>query len=214
MAEVGCVKDGNFQNLETNNLFLSGNSLLTSTYVSIGGIADDQVAVAATGLTKNAIHVINGNLTTAGTKIILPSKAQVATFGLEIGDFYTFVVGVRSTRAGGHQISTDAADDGGGAGAYLLGGVKLVRAASGVANAASGNNQPIEVSNIWAVTGTDEMVVMDADDAVGGGEAGSFVTFRYLGNIGANSIPGWMLNGEIISTTAATTGVATFIPFA
>jgi hypothetical protein len=214
MAETGCLKDGNFQNLETEVLEVNGNRLRVSSYVTLGATGSGNTAVAATSLTKNAVHILNGNLTDASTKVILPSKAQCASFGLVAGDFYTFVVGLRSTAAIGHTISTDAADDTSGAGAYLLGGVRLIRAASGVANAASGNSAPTEFSSIWPVTATDEMVVMDADDAVGGGEAGSWVTFRYVGNIGANSIPGWMLSGEIISVTPASTGAACFIPFA
>ena len=218
MGEVGCLKDGNFQNLETQDLLLDGNRLNTTKYVSIGDNTAADIPILATGLTKNAVHIINGNGGNHGTTITLPSKAEIATFGLVIGDFYTFVVGSESTRAIGHTIRTDdKVPDGGlgnadGTGAFLIGGVRLIRSAGGVANATSGNDQPTELTSIYPQYGTDELVLLKADDATGGGGGGSHVTFRYMGQFGPGSgdTVHWKLSGEILSASAASTGATTF----
>jgi hypothetical protein len=220
MGEVGCLKDGNFQNLETAELHLNGNRLNTTTYVSIGGIAAEVQNIVATDLTKNAVNIINGNGTDHGSTITLPSKAEIATLGLVVGDFYTFVVGSQSTASGGHIIMADAAADGAGAGAYLIGGVRLIRAAAGTvaanlcadATAATPVTGPA-VTSVYPIYGTDERIVMQFDDGTGGGGSGSHVTFRYMGAFGLGTTVHWMLSGEILSNTAVSTGVTLFTAF-
>jgi len=205
MGEVGCLKDGNFQNLETNGLFVGGRSLRAAAYSNLGTIGDAAAAgnlIPATSLTENGVHIIIGNGTTDKVTVTMPALAAVPA----IGTFYTFVLGARSTTANGggngHTIKLPAAGAGGG---WLCGSVRLVRATGGAAHASN----TTELVHIFPLSGTDEMIEMQSDDATGGGEPGSFITLTYIGLVDGTN-PGWFVDGTIVSSTVASTGATSF----
>jgi len=220
MAEVGCLKDGNFQNLETKVLEVNGNALKVSGYVTIGGTAAGSTTFGTVhdvafgrALTKNAVHIINGAAAANATTIItLPTAAQISSYGIEVGDFYTFVVGVSAASAG-HVIKLDAAPSN-GAGGYMIGNIRLVRGLLGAADAASGVSVAGELSAVYAVYGTDEKISMiSGGDPANGGREGSYVTCRYIGSLGlltSGGNPHWLISGEVITDIAASTGADIF----
>jgi len=209
MAEVGCLKDGNFQNLETNGLHVGGRPLRAAAYTNLGTVGAGKAGanlIAATSLTPNAVHVIIGNGAADSVVVTMPALAAVPA----LGTFYTFVLGARSTStdsgADGHTIKLPAAGPGGG---WLCGSVRLVRATAGAAHASN----TTELVHVFPLSGTDEMIHMQSNDAVGGGEPGSFVTLTYIGLVDGTN-PGWFVDGTIVSSTIASTGANSFAPHA
>lgn len=212
MAESGCLKDGNFQNLEAQQIMLGNNSLRIAGFVNIGTPGGGAQTTAATALSKNSVHIINGDIDgTDSMTVTLPALAEVPS----VGDFYTFFLACKSeltaATGNGHTIKLPAAGPGGG---NMFGAVKLCRIpATGIALAdTTADGQTIDV-RISPVPGTDEMIEMQSNDATGGGEPGSWITCTYMGLTDGTN-PGWYITGEIISKTAASTGNTTFDAFA
>jgi len=67
MGEIGCLKDGNFQNLETQQLMLGGSSIHNTIESSGLLLIDTTVAVGDTPLVANRIHYIADTPTGART---------------------------------------------------------------------------------------------------------------------------------------------------
>ena len=125
MAETGCMKDANFQNLEAQQIMLGNNTLRVSGFVSLDDGGTNAEAVAATGLTPNAVHILGGNLTGGTITVTLPTGAANVP---NVGDFYTFLIGIKSTT--GHTIQIGTAND------KIVGAVKYIRVpATGLATA-------------------------------------------------------------------------------
>jgi len=212
MAESGCMKSGNFQNLEAQQIVLGGNTLKVAGFVNIDNGGADANAVAATGLTVNAVHIIGGNGTTGATIVTLPDVDNVPN----VGDFYTFLIGEPSTAADGHHIRTASA---GVAGGILVGSLEYIRynTETGLALAKFGStgaaNDQTSAVYIAPVKGTSEMICLDSDIADGGGLAGSWVTVTYIGTPDKTN-PTWYINGQVFSIDPNGTGEKVFKVFA
>jgi hypothetical protein len=212
MGEIGCLKDGNFQNLEASTIMLGNSTLRVAGFVNIGTAGGVAQTTAATSLVKNSVHIINGDIDgTDSMTVTLPALAEVPA----VGDFYTFLLACKSEltagTGNGHTIKLPAAGPGGG---NMFGAVKLCRVpVAGTALAdTTADGQTIDV-RVSPVPGTDEMIEMQSDDATGGGEAGSWITCTFMGLTDGTN-PSWYITGEIISLTAASTGNTTFDAFA
>ena len=209
MAEVGCLKDGNFQNLQAQQIMLGNNTIRISGFVNLDSGGGDAEAVAATGLTKNAVHIIGGDLTNGAVTVTLPTTTAVP----DVGDFYTFLIGGKSTAAGGHVIRCGAATD------KIVGAVQYIRIpATGLATANFGTTAAAndQTNAVYITpnhdTTTDDQINLDADIADGGGVEGSWVTFTYIGTplTTDGTLFTWYVTGQIISVDPNGTGAAVF----
>ena len=117
MGEVGCLKDGNFQNLETQQLMLGG-SRIDASLESSGILQIDAAATGAIEFAKNSILFMSAVNTDART-ITLPELST-----LQDGDKFLFIIGIAMNGGvtAGHtlQISTAGTD-----GPKIVGSVML-----------------------------------------------------------------------------------------
>ena len=95
MAEVGCLKDGHFQNLEASNILLGSKSLVAP-LSSQGKIILDPIAaltdagdgnVTLDSTHMGSVYIISGVLSAHGRSITLPDITQV-----NVGEQILFVV--------------------------------------------------------------------------------------------------------------------------
>ena len=129
MGEVGCLKDGNFQNLETQQLMLGG-SRIDASLESSGALQLDAVANGAIAFAKNSIlymSVINDDART----ITLPELST-----LQDGDKFLFIIGV-AMNGGVNSAHTLTISTGGTDGAKIIGAVMLSHTATSTALLAS-----------------------------------------------------------------------------
>lgn len=206
MAESGCMQDANFQNLQAQQIMLGNNTLRVAGFVSLDSGGTDAAAVAATGLTVNSVHIIGGNLTSGAVTVTLPTGTAVPA----VGDFYTFLIGGKSTATGGHTVKCGAATD------KLVGGVQYLRVPTTGLATAGGTLGTDQTSAVFITpnqdTTTDDLVNLDADIADGGGVEGTWLTFTYIGTpLTANgTLHTWYLSGQVITSDANGTGAAVF----
>ena len=117
MAETGCLKDGNFQNLETQQLMLGG-SRIDASLESSGALQLDNAANGAIAFAKNSIlymSVIND----AARVITLPELST-----LQDGDKFLFIIGT-AMNGGSNPGHTLTISTGGSDGAKIIGAVML-----------------------------------------------------------------------------------------
>ena len=151
MAETGCLKDGNFQNLQVEGL-LTGNKINVK-----------NITTATTVLTdadSGCICTINVGSNVA-TTITLP-----AITSSNIGTYYEFFIGTENT--GGIDILTASTDD--ATGDTFVGAIKIeINAAWGADNA-----QDDGVFYLLA-SGDHNQINMTGAEENGAGEVGSYV---------------------------------------
>ena len=210
MGESGCLRDASFQNLEAQQIMLGNNTLRVTGFVNIDNGGATASAVVATGLTKNAVHIIGGNLTGGAVTLTLPTGTAVPN----VGDFYTFLIGAKSTT--GHVIKCGHAND------ILVGGVQYIRVpASGLANqygqdGTAANKAASQTNAVYITpnqnTTADDLVKLDADAADGGGVEGTWLTFTYIGTPATTdgTKHAWYLSGQIFTIDPNGTGAAVF----
>jgi hypothetical protein len=212
MAEVGCLKDGNFQNLEVTSTFMQGgNAFKVAGYQLITTTADAETT-AGSALTPNGIHFLAvdaaGDVGTNNETITLPA----AGVGLNIGDFFTFVVVRASTHATGFTITTATADK-------IVGVCELrsVAATAIVADATARGGASTAVTNNLdlvgdiSAAGVNSIVLDGGSGANVAGAAGTQITLTYVGNpdaLGANAM--YYVSGIITSVDPNGTGATTF----
>ena len=209
MAEPGCLHDANFQNLEAQQIMLGNNTIRVAGFVNLDSGGTNAEEVLATGLTKNSVHIIGGNLTAGAVTVTLPTATAVPN----VGDFYTFLIGAKSTASSGHVIKCGDAND------KLIGCVQYIRVpAIGVATATFGSTGSAndQTNAVYITpnqdTTTDDLVSLDADVANGGGVEGTWITFTYVGTpiTADGTLHTWYLTGQIISIDPNGTGAAVF----
>ena len=210
MAEVGCLRNGNFQNLEVASVFMQGgNKLKVAGYQSITTTAAAETTAAST-LTANGIHFLAvdavADVSTNTETITLPAAGA----GINVGDFFTFVVIRASTAAVGFTITTATNDK-------IVGVVDVVHVTNttvvSLANRQNTDGDPRDENNIdyagqCDATGVDSIVLRGGtgDNA---GEAGSVLTLTYAGNPdGTNAM--YIATGRLISSDPDGTNAGTF----
>jgi len=210
MGEVGCLNDGIFQNLEVSSTFMqAGNKLKVAGYQLITTTGAGET-VAASTLTPNGIHFlavdVAGDIATNNSTITLPTAGA----GLDIGDFFTFVVVRASTQATGFTITTASADK--------LTGVCRLRSITtgaivedatkrGGATDAAVNTSGF-VGDITAA-GVNNIVLDGHNDNDCAGAGGTHITITYTGNPdGTNAM--YYVTGVITTLDINSTGAACF----
>ena len=117
MGEVGCLKDGNFQNLETQQLMLGG-SRIDASLESSGILQIDAAANGAIEFAKNSILFMSAVNDDART-ITLPELST-----LQDGDKFLFIIGI-AMNGGANAAHTLQISTGGTDGAKIIGSVML-----------------------------------------------------------------------------------------
>lgn len=210
MAEVGCLKDGNFQNLEVTSTFMQGgNAFKVAGYQLITTTAAGE-NTAGSDLTPNGIHFlavdVAADVAANNKTITLPAAGT----GLNIGDFFTFVVVRASTHATGFTITT-ATDD------KIVGVCELRSVASTAITAdatARGGASTAAVNNLDLVgdisaAGVNSIVLDGGSGADVAGAAGTQITLTYVGNPdGTNAM--YYVSGTITSVDPNGTAETTF----
>ena len=210
MAEVGCLKDGNFQNLEVSSTLMQGGNVLKVAGYQLITTTGAGETTAGSDLTPNGIHFLAvdaaGDVAANNETITLPAAGT----GLNIGDFFTFVVVRASTHATGFTITT-AADD------KIVGVCELrsVAAAAIVADAtARGGASTAATNNLDLVgdisaAGVDKIVLDGGSGTDDAGAAGTQITLTYVGNPdGTNAM--YYVSGTITSIDPNGTAATTF----
>ena len=210
MAEVGCLKDGNFQNLEVSSTLMQGGNVLKVAGYQLITTTGAGETTAGSDLTPNGIHFLAvdaaGDVAANNETITLPAAGT----GLNIGDFFTFVVVRASTHATGFTITT-AADD------KIVGVCELrsVAAAAIVADAtARGGASTAATNNLDLVgdisaAGVNKIVLDGGSGTDVAGAAGTQITLTYVGNPdGTNAM--YYVSGTITSIDPNGTAATTF----
>ena len=211
MAESGCLRDASFQNLDVSStLMQGGNKLKVAGYKLITTTAAGDTT-AASALTPNGVHFLAvdaaGDVGTNSETITLPAAGT----GLDIGDFFTFVVVRASNTAVGFTITT-AADD------KIVGVCELrsVAAAAieehitdrGAVGTAATNH--LGLCGDISATGVDSIVLNGSNSGDVAGAAGTQITLTYVGNPdGTNAM--YYCTGTIVTLHVASTSAGTFI---
>ena len=210
MAEVGCLKDGNFQNLEVSSTLMQGGNVLKVAGYQLITTTGAGETTAGSDLTPNGIHFLAvdaaGDVAANNETITLPAAGT----GLNIGDFFTFVVVRASTHATGFTITT-AADD------KIVGVCELRSVADaaivadptarGGASTAVTNNLDL-VGDISAA-GVNKIVLDGGSGTDVAGAAGTQITLTYVGNPdGTNAM--YYVSGTITSIDPNGTAATTF----
>ena len=212
MGEIGCLKDGNFQNLEASTIMQGGNLLKVAGYTNITATAADASADVAAGgdLTANGIHFLAvnsaANVATFRRIITLPA----AGIGLNVGDYFTFVVVRGSADAVGFTITTSAADK-------IVGLVEVAHVTNSTVvsqanrtntDAAARDENNIDYAGQVDVVGSNSIVLVD--DANGAGTTGGKLTLTYAGKPdGVNAM--YFATGRLVSDDVAGTSAGVFI---
>ena len=210
MAEVGCLKDGNFQNLEVSSTLMQGGNVLKVAGYQLITTTGAGETTAGSDLTPNGIHFLAvdaaGDVAANNETITLPAAGT----GLNIGDFFTFVVVRASTHATGFTITT-AADD------KIVGVCELrsVAAAAIVADATARGGASTAVTNILdlvgdiSAAGVNKIVLDGGSGTDVAGAAGTQITLTYVGNPdGTNAM--YYVSGTITSIDPNGTAATTF----
>ena len=207
MAEAGCLRDANFQNLQAQQIMLGNNSLRVAGFVSLNSGATAAVTVPATSLTANSVHIIGGDGAAAGAaaggavSVTLPSGTAVPN----VGDFYTFLIGAKSINTGHRIILGDTTND------KLVGGLQYIRVPNTGEIVGAAQNAVYITPN--QSTTTDHRIVLDADLDNSGGVEGTWITFTYIGTPWTTngSEHTWYISGQVISDDVDGDGTAVFI---
>lgn len=210
MAEVGCLKDGNFQNLEVSSTLMQGGNVLKVAGYQLITTTGAGETTAGSDLTPNGIHFLAvdaaGDVAANNETITLPAAGT----GLNIGDFFTFVVVRASTHATGFTITT-AADD------KIVGVCELrsVAAAAIVADATARGGASTAVTNNLdlvgdiSAAGVNKIVLDGGSGTDVAGAAGTQITLTYVGNPdGTNAM--YYVSGTITSIDPNGTAATTF----
>ena len=210
MAEVGCLKDGNFQNLEVSSTLMQGGNVLKVAGYQLITTTGAGETTAGSDLTPNGIHFLAvdaaGDVAANNETITFPAAGT----GLNIGDFYTFVVVRASTHATGFTITT-AADD------KIVGVCELrsVAAAAIVADATARGGASTAVTNNLdlvgdiSAAGVNKIVLDGGSGTDVAGAAGTQITLTYVGNPdGTNAM--YYVSGTITSIDPNGTAATTF----
>ena len=210
MGEVGCLKDGNFQNLEVSSTFMQGGNLLkVAGYKQITSTGAGGVTAAA-DLKPNGIHFCAvsdpAQVNAYNMTITLPTAGE----GLKIGDFLTFVITRGSGHATGFTITTDGADK-------IVGLVDVIHVTSpdvvSISNrqntdGAARDENNIDYAGNLEAAGKDSVVLRQADGNHAG-STGSIITLTFVGKPdGANAI--YLATGRLVSIDPDGTNAATF----
>ena len=129
MGEIGCLKDGNFQNLQ-----VGGRTILGS---SAGGIVTKSATSGTIPVTVNAVNAVPPIKQPAGTfikDIFFTSAGDIVTAGGN-GDDFDFKIGTAA--AGPQLVAFTALLDDGGAAVTLKGNVPLPIIKDGMGQAAN-----------------------------------------------------------------------------
>jgi hypothetical protein len=210
MAEVGCLKDGNFQNLEVASTFMQGgNAFKVAGYQLITTTAASETT-AGSALTPNGIHFLAvdaaGDVATNNETITLPEAGT----GLSIGDFFTFVVVRASTQAVGFTITTESNDK-------LVGVCELrsLAAAAIVSDATKRGGATDAAVNTTGLVGDVsaagvDSIILDGDSSGDcAGAAGTQITITYTGKPdGTNAM--YYVTGVITTLDVNSTCAGTF----
>ena len=189
MSEVGCLKDGCFQNVQVD-----GTTILT-------GVRNSGVTSSAATSTISLLHVQSDHkLFTTGVlaaKIQLP-QSTAANLGMVIEVF----IKTTTNANGAGQISVKQGT-GAGAGTVFIGGYTTCRLAGGV-NA--------KESTSIGITTNAQSIVLDSNNVLtAGGAAGSHYKFTYVaaGKIFVSGL-GLINNGAASAPSAAGSVIAGF----
>ena len=110
MAESGCLKDASFQNLEVVSTFVQGgNKLKVAGYRLITTTAAGETT-GPSDLLANGVHFLAVDAVGAVGVNTETITLATAGAGLEVGDFFTFVVVRASTTGAGFTITTATND--------------------------------------------------------------------------------------------------------
>ena len=210
MAEVGCLKDGNFQNLEVSSTLMQGGNVLKVAGYQLITTTGAGETTAGSDLTPNGIHFLAvdaaGDVAANNETITLPAAGT----GLNIGDFFTFVVVRASTHATGFTIIT-AADD------KIVGVCELrsVAAAAIVADATARGGASTAVTNNLdlvgdiSAAGVNKIVLDGGSGTDVAGAAGTQITLTSVRNPdGTNAM--YYVSGTITSIDPNGTAATTF----
>jgi hypothetical protein len=210
MAESGCLRDASFQNLDVSStLMQGGNKLKVAGYKLITTTAAGEETLAS-ALTPNGVHFLAvdaaGDVAANNETITLPAAGT----GLDIGDFFTFVVVRASTHATGFTITTAANDK-------IVGVCELRSVAADAITqhaAKRGGATDALVNNLGlcgdiSATGVDSIVLNGSNSGDVAGAAGTQITLTYVGNPdGTNAM--YYCTGTIVTLHLASTSQGTF----
>ena len=202
MAEVGCLKDGHFQNLEVNKLLVNNKDIRSrsTTSVVVAGGAD--LAITAV---KNTLYIIDD--AAGGERVLtLPALSSV-----NLGDFVSVHVSVAlDDNDESYNITCSGTDK-------IYGNVTVGNAIAGSAAVANGAGLLNNVSHINVFDKA--MVALSGDqDNEGVGTIGSTITLTAIEGSGTGSGPTtgaaagiWWISGNLVTADPNSTGAA-FIP--
>ena len=200
----------NFQNLEVSSTLMQGGNVLKVAGYQLITTTGAGETTAGSDLTPNGIHFLAvdaaGDVAANNETITLPAAGT----GLNIGDFFTFVVVRASTHATGFTITT-AADD------KIVGVCELrsVAAAAIVADATARGGASTAVTNNLdlvgdiSAAGVNKIVLDGGSGTDVAGAAGTQITLTYVGNPdGTNAM--YYVSGTITSIDPNGTAATTF----
>ena len=184
MAESGCLRDINVNNLEATNIMLGSNSLVapleTKGKITIDAGDGSEADVTLTASDAGTIYVFTTDLA-AGAKVInLPALA-----GLKIGDQFIFIV---ATTMGSNTATITCPD-----GARIVGTV-------GMANGDVDGGASFSIKSVGTGPAKTNVVLTGADTNNAAGSAGTKILLTV---VGAKS--NWLVSGFAMSADVTTT---------
>ena len=212
MAESGCLKDASFQNLEVASTFVQGgNKLKVAGYKLITTTAAAETT-GPTGLLANGIHFLAvdkaADVGTNTETITLATKGA----GLEVGDFFTFVVVRASTAAGGFTITT-AADDKivGVCELRSIAAAAILQDATKRGGKTEGDSNNLGLCGDITAAGVNSIVLRGGDNGTANaGAAGTQITLTYVGKPdGTNAM--YYCTGTVVTLDPDSTTADTFV---
>jgi len=212
MAEVGCLKDGNFQNLQSEQIML-GNSSLVAPLASTGKNVLDTITVPSAAAARdftldsthlNSVYYITGARATNAQIIRLPNLSVASP-----GDKITFFCSTEPTSVSLDVMQAVAADK-------IYGAVPVYAILDNNAGAATDN----QCMAVWAAGGGIRFIT-----GVTGANVGTTVTFTCIGGNttmsptdttpadDANALPvsttvvkNWHISGFVVGDVTSMTG--------
>ena len=183
MGEVGCLKDGNFQNLEASSIMLGTNSLVapieSSGLITIDAGDGSEVDVTLTNADAGRIYIFTTNLTDSAKVINLPALST-----MNIGDQILFVVA--TTMAG--NTATITAE-----GAKIIGTV-------GLANGDVDGGTSFSFKTVGTGPAKTNIVLTGATTDNAAGSAGTKILLTVVGEKSH-----WLVSGMAMSADVTTT---------
>lgn len=210
MAEVGCLKDGNFQNLEVSSTLMQGGNVLKVAGYQLISTTGTGETTDAPDLTPNGIHFLAVDAAAAvaanNETITLPAAGT----GLNIGDFFTFVVVRASTHTTGFTITTAANDKiVGVCELRSVANVAIVADATARGGASTAVTNNLDLVGDISAAGVDSIVLDGGSGENVAGAAGTQITLTYVGNPdGTNAM--YYVSGTITSVDPNGTAATTF----